>query len=68
MENVTTIQFSDIVSGDEALVLLRAEQGMLALGLSLRKNGDLEVILGSAECDKLMAALERAMAIVKSGA
>jgi hypothetical protein len=65
MESIATISFSDVESGDEALVLLRAEEGKLALGLSLRKNGDFEVFLGPKECDKLMAALQRGIALVK---
>ena len=65
MENIATIAFSDHESGDEGIVIVRAAPGTLALALSLRKDGDMEVFLGLEECEKLTNALGRAITIVK---
>ena len=54
------IPFSDRDSGDEAFALVRVEGDAAGLALSLKRNGDIEVFLGSRELEQLIEALQRA--------
>jgi hypothetical protein len=61
MEHVATIQFTDRDSNDEALAIVRATDSAVALTLSVRNDGDLEVVLPNDACNELIAALQRAV-------
>ena len=61
MKDIATIQFSDIDSGDEAIVIVRATVGSVALCISKKHDGDVEVVFRSEECEKLLKALQQAM-------
>jgi hypothetical protein len=63
MQVVATIPFVDGDSGDDAVVIVRAGTPGVALALSLRKNGDLMVLMQPEECRAVVAALERALGI-----
>jgi hypothetical protein len=68
MESIATISFKEAETGEHCLVLVRAGQGVALLGLSRRDDGDLEVALGPSELEELVAALQRAASVAKSGA
>jgi hypothetical protein len=65
MKNIATIQFRDDVSQDEALVFVRALDGRVALGLSLRTDGDTEVAMPIENAQALIRSLQEAIAIAK---
>lgn len=60
MENIATIAFRDLENRDEAAVIVRASSGRVALALTLRTDGDLEVFMPLSTCDELVAALSEA--------
>ncbi len=64
MQLVSMIRFDDADSGDEALAVVRAGEGTIALTLSLDGVGEVEVFFGLGECEELRAALAQASAIV----
>jgi hypothetical protein len=64
LADIATVRFRDQDSGEEAAAIVRAAKGKLALCLSLRYNGDLEIMLGSQDFAALLAAFERAAPIV----
>jgi hypothetical protein len=68
MQQVETIKFADLDSRDEALVIVRAERGCAALALSLMQDGDIQVVLGPNELDRVIEALQKARAIVNGSA
>jgi hypothetical protein len=61
MEHVASIHFTDPDSNDEALAIVRTTDSDVALALSVRNNGDLEVVLPIDACNELIAALQRAV-------
>jgi hypothetical protein len=61
MDHAATIQFTDRASHDEALAIVRATDSAVALALSVRNDGDLEVVLPIDACNELIAALQRAV-------
>jgi hypothetical protein len=63
MTDVTTIKFFDTASDDEAVIIVRAENGRVSICLSLRENGDVEVGFGRDELAKLTDALHRGESI-----
>lgn len=65
MKSIASIQFQDTDAQDEAVVLLRAGGGKVALGLSLRKNGDIEVVMPIERAQALLRALQEALAIAE---
>lgn len=60
---IETIRFTDLDSGDDALATVRVMNGTIGLALSLKRNGDIEVFLGTRELDQLIEALQKARAI-----
>ena len=65
MREIVTIKFNDADSGEEALAIIRAIEGQIALCLSLKQNGDIEVFFGSEEGERLMEALRQAILVSK---
>jgi hypothetical protein len=65
MQLVAMIRFNDADSGDEALAMMRAGEGTIALTLTLDGVGEVEVFFGLGECEELRAALTKASAIVR---
>ncbi|MFY9578424.1 MAG: hypothetical protein WAQ33_03795 [Gaiellaceae bacterium] len=54
MEDIATLAFDDVETGDEALAVVRAEPGAVALALSLRSDGDVEVVMTAETCAELV--------------
>jgi hypothetical protein len=65
MKSIATIQFRDTDAQDEAVVLLRAGSGSVALGLSLKTDGDIEVVMPIDKAQALLQSLREAIAIAK---
>ena len=60
---ISTITFRDPDNQDEGCAIIRATSGRIVLCLSLRSNGDTEVSIPVKDATKLVAALERAVAM-----
>jgi hypothetical protein len=60
MREIATISFLDADSGEDALAIVRTGRARIALCLSLRENGDTEVVLSPSDCQALVEALKRA--------
>jgi hypothetical protein len=65
MQLISMIRFNDADMGDEALVTVRAGEGVIALTLALDGVGEVEVIFGPEEYARLRAALEQAAAVAR---
>ena len=61
MQEIATLSFHDADSGEEALAIVRAGPGRITLGLALRRDGDIEVVLQPSDCEALVEALAQAM-------
>jgi hypothetical protein len=61
MKEIATVSFNELESSTDALVIVRAGPGCVAICSSLNEDGDLEVVLGLQACKALMEALSRAM-------
>jgi nitrate reductase NapAB chaperone NapD len=66
MKQINTIQFTDIDSNDEALIIVRASEEYIALCISKREDGDIEVVFQSKEGEMLLEALQQAILMTKS--
>jgi hypothetical protein len=64
--HVATIRFQDVMTGQEAAAIIRAEQGQLLLCLTLKEDGDIEVGFGTQDSAKLFSAFQSALAIVQA--
>ena len=62
MATITSMQFVDQDSGDDAFVAVRVDGQIVGLALSLKSGGDVEVCFGRDELTALISALERAAA------
>jgi len=67
MSQVASINFVDKDSGDEAWIGVRAIGEIVGLAVSLKKDGDIAVFFTPKELDLIVAALQKARAIVSSG-
>ena len=61
MKTVTTVIFRDIDSDDEGVVIVRHDERYVGLGVSLKLNGDIEVVMGKDDARKVAEALYRAL-------
>jgi hypothetical protein len=61
MTEAATIMFQDADSSDEAVAIVRYDADHVALGLSLKGDGDLEVLMKKADAKKLSDALMAAL-------
>jgi hypothetical protein len=61
MEQPIIIKFKDLDANDEAVVIVRYDKASVVVGLSLRSNGDMQVVMTKADARKLIEALEKAM-------
>lgn len=57
MEEVSTMLIRDADSSDEAVIIVRHDAKHVALSISLRSDGDLELVMESADAKALMEAL-----------
>ncbi len=60
MNEIATITIQDIESSDEALAIVRYGKGQIALALSLKSDGDVEVVMNKANALALIDALKKA--------
>jgi hypothetical protein len=65
--DIPPICLVDLDCGDEATVLVRVIGDVVGLALSVKRNGDIEVVFGATELDKLIGALKRARSAVRPG-
>jgi hypothetical protein len=61
MEQVTIIKFKDLDTSDEALVIVRHDEASVVLGLSLKSNGDVQVVMRKESARELYEALKKAL-------
>jgi hypothetical protein len=61
LKDVSTLQFTDLDSHDEVLAIIRANPGIVALALSLKTDGDLEVFFDEKTAQELVDALSTAL-------
>ena len=66
MEHITTLGFTDSDSGEPGHVIIRAGAGEVALAVTLRTNGDLEVVMPAETCRELTRALTDATRYAKA--
>jgi hypothetical protein len=60
MEQGTTIKFKDLDTSDEAFVIVRYDEASVVVGLSLKSNGDMQVVMKKADARELVEALKKA--------
>jgi hypothetical protein len=60
MKHATSMTFFDIESQDEGYVGIRYDDTTVALFLSLKKDGDLDVCMSKEDAKKLIEALKQA--------
>jgi hypothetical protein len=63
MDHIATIVTTDAETGDEAVVVVRAALDQVALTLSLRSDGDVEVFLSADDARRVAAALSDGLRI-----
>jgi len=63
LQPIATVDFVDRETADDGFAIVRASKDVVALTISLRANGDIEVFLGAADCQSLAEALFSASAI-----
>ncbi|MDA9464321.1 hypothetical protein [Bradyrhizobium sp. CCBAU 53415] len=63
--NIAPVIFVDRDTGDEAAFLVRVMEDHVGLALSLKRNGDIEVILDAKELDQIIDALQLARSAVR---
>jgi hypothetical protein len=68
MKEIATIQFLDVESGEESITVIRAMKGEIALCLSLKDSGDIEVFLRVEDCENLVENLKQAILVGKGQA
>lgn len=64
MDQVDSMTFLDRDSGDEAWLGVRAGSGLIALAVSLKEDGDYDLVFGPPECRQIIAILEKALGAV----
>lgn len=57
MEEISTILIRDADSSDEAVVIVRHDTKHVALSISLRSDGDVELVMENADAKAIMEAL-----------
>jgi len=61
MKQSATTTFQDADSSEEAVAIVRYDERRVALCLSLKSDGDLEVVMKKADVGKLIEALQKAV-------
>ncbi|MGC2780212.1 MAG: hypothetical protein WA418_31685 [Bradyrhizobium sp.] len=64
--NIDPVTFIDKDSGDEGFVQVRVVGSVVGLALSLKQDGDLEVLFGAPELDRIINALEMARRAIEA--
>jgi len=63
-ENISTIHFTDADEGGEGVAIVRRCGSSVALTLSLRDDGDLQVVLDLVAARSLVAAIQQAIEVI----
>ena len=63
MKEVATIQFIDAESSGEALAIVRATEGRVAVCISAMLDGDIEVVFQTKDCERFLEAIRQGVAI-----
>jgi len=61
MKEPIIIKFKDLDTADEAVVIVRYNEASVVVGLSLKANGDMQVVMKKTEARQLIEALEKAI-------
>jgi hypothetical protein len=61
MKELSTINFRDVDSSDEAVAIIRYDNARVSLCLSLKADGDVEVVMTRADAANLVESLLRAI-------
>ena len=61
MKPVAVIAFTDLDTSDEALAIVRSSESSVVVGLSLKHNGDMQVVMKKQEARLLADALQKAV-------
>ena len=61
MKETATIKFQDLDSSDEAVMIVRHDESRIALCLSLKSDGDVQVVMERTHARKLVEALKEAI-------
>lgn len=65
VQQIATLNFTDLDSQDEATIIIRAEQDLVAIAFSLKQDGDMELVLHPKEWRTVLAHFERALALAE---
>ena len=66
MKEVATLNFIDVGSQDEALIIIRATRDLVGVAFSLKEDGDVELMLSSEEWQTFLVQFQRALAIAEA--
>ncbi len=61
MDNVSVVDIVDRDSEQNAQVIVRSTKGFIALTLTLEHEGDVQVVMSPAECNKVISRLQQAI-------
>ena len=56
MDHLTTFSFTDASSGDEVWVIIRYSEACVSFAVSLKSEGDVEIVMHKQELSKLIDA------------
>lgn len=62
MKEAGTINFRDATDSDEAAVIVRYDEESVAVCLSKKSDGDMEVVMNKQDAETLLKALQKAVA------
>ena len=65
MKEIATLNVLAADSGDEALAIVRAGRGLVAVSLSSRSDGDVEIVFAPKAARELLDALRQALSIAE---
>jgi hypothetical protein len=66
VKEVATLSFVDLDSNDEASVIIGATRDRIAVTFSLKKNGDVQLLLSSEDWKTFLVQFQRALAIAEA--
>jgi hypothetical protein len=66
MKEIASITFVDAASDDEAVAIVRASEGLVAIALSLKRGSDVEVLLRTEDGRRLLVELQRAISVAET--
>jgi len=61
IKTIATINMNDESTGDEIFAIIRTCDDKIILGVSIETNGDYEIAINTADCEKLIKHLTEAI-------